>query len=101
MTSSPSAVLNLCTGDGYLFAAGYDADITVYNPRTFIPHATLSGHKWEVWQQVYTDGVLFTGSFDHTIKRWDMRTLSCSATLRGHKGSRARHLAAGAGHPMG
>ena len=89
VTSSPSAVLNLCLGDGNLFASGYNADITVYDPRTFIPQATLSGHKWEVWQQVFADGVLFTGSFDHTIKRWDMRALACTATLRGHKGARA------------
>ncbi len=54
------------------------------------PHATLSGHKWEVWQLNFTAGVLFSGSFDHTIKRWDMRTLSCSATLRGHKGRGGR-----------
>jgi WD40 repeat protein len=87
VSSVPSAVLNLCAADGHLFAAGYNADITVYDPRTYLPHATLSGHKWEVWQLAWTDGVLFSGSFDHTIKRWDLRTLSCTATLRGHKGA--------------
>jgi len=82
-------ILNLAYGEGFLFCAGYDANIYVYNYNNNCSlHCVLSGHKWEIWQLLYFDKALFSASFDHTIKRWKVsgNSIECTATLHGHKG---------------
>eukprot|EP01135_Chromosphaera_perkinsii_P007596 Nk52_evm52s914 gene=Nk52_evmTU52s914 len=82
-----SDVLALCVGPDYLFCATQSADVKVFDRREYRLRHRLSGHRWEVWQLLFTgNSTLFSGSFDHTIRRWDTRTLSSTGTLYGHKG---------------
>ncbi|KAJ3117089.1 E3 ubiquitin-protein ligase traf7, partial [Nowakowskiella sp. JEL0407] len=81
-----SEVLDVTTGGNMIYASTYDAHVNVYNMNDYSQVASMTGHKWEVWQVEYCQqGVLFSGSFDHTIKRWDIRNFESTATLKGHK----------------
>lgn len=83
-----SEILDVCFGDGMIFASTYDARIIAFDANSGSQIATMLGHAWEVWKLNFSQGAIFSGSFDHTIKRWDVRQFEETATLLGHKVSR-------------
>eukprot|EP01114_Cavostelium_apophysatum_P018449 TRINITY_DN5705_c0_g1_i1.p1 TRINITY_DN5705_c0_g1~~TRINITY_DN5705_c0_g1_i1.p1 ORF type:complete len:525 (-),score=98.33 TRINITY_DN5705_c0_g1_i1:81-1655(-) len=85
-TTTPSKIISLAVGYGYICAGTDDCKIKIWDSTSFEYRNTLTDHSWEVWQLCISDGLLFSGSFDHTIKVWDMDNFKCIKTLTGHKG---------------
>jgi len=60
--------------DGGLVAAGGGPRVVLWNPDSFAPVATLTGHSQDVLSTAFAaeGGVLVSGSADQTVRLWDV-----------------------------